>query len=399
MRKLTLQDIPLEGKKVLMRVDFNVPFHEDGSISDDLRIIESLPSIQYIRNQKASLILMSHLGRPKGKKDKKFSLAPCAKRLSELLKAPVQMAPDCMGSEVESMAKNLKPSEVLLLENLRFYDAEENPDGDPSFAKKLASLGEIYINDAFGTAHRKHSSTYTIAQYFPGKAVAGFLMDKEIAFLDELLQKPKSPFYTILGGAKVSTKIGVIEKLIPKIDGLFLGGAMTFTFLKAQGINVGSSPVEEEHLESAQKILKTCAEREIKCWIPQDLVIANAFQNDAEQKTIFAKEGIPKGWQGMDIGKKTIAEWQNALENAATIFWNGPVGVFEMPNFAKGTRAVAETLAASKATTVVGGGDSAAAIHQLGLADKITHLSTGGGASLEFLEFGHLPGIDVLSDR
>ncbi len=399
IHKLTIQDIPLKGKRVLMRVDFNVPLQENGNISDDSRIKESLPSIKYILKHGASLVLMSHLGRPKGKKDPKFSLTPCAKKLSEFLKKNVQMAPDCIGSEVEKMAKELHGGEVLLLENLRFHEAEENPDKDPSFAQKLARLGDIYVNDAFGSAHRKHSSTYSIVNYFPSKALSGFLMDKEIAFLGELVENPKRPYYAILGGAKVSTKVGLIQNLISKLDGLFLGGAMAFTFLNAQGMNTGSSLVEKGHLETARNVLKACTEKGVKCYLPVDLVIAKDANNEAERKIISIAEGIPEDWQGMDIGPKTISEWRTALHNAATIFWNGPLGAFEMPNFAHGTRAIAETISNIRATKIVGGGDSVAAIHQFGFSEHFTHLSTGGGASLEFLEFGHLPGVDVLSDR
>lgn len=398
-QKLSVKDIPLNGKKILMRVDFNVPLQGDGTISDDSRIRESLPTIKYILDQKASLILMSHLGRPKGKKDPAFTLAPCAKRLSELLHKPVAVAQDCIGPQVEKLAASLKAGEVLLLENLRFYDAEENPDQDPSFAEKLAILGNVYVNDAFGAAHRKHSSTYTIAKYFPGLALAGLLMEKEISFLGSLVKNPKRPFYAILGGAKVSTKVGVIQHLIEKIDGLFIGGAMAFTFLKAQGLQVGASLVEDSELETTKHILKKCQDKKIPCHLPLDLVIADSFKNEAKIRTVGVKEGFSAPWQGMDIGPKTAAEWKNNLSKAATVFWNGPLGAFEMSNFSKGTHTVADILAASKAVTIVGGGDSVAAINQLGLSSKFTHLSTGGGASLEYIEFGHLPGIDALSDR
>ena len=380
MHKLTLKDLSLKGKRVLMRVDFNVP-----SIADDSRIIASLPSIQYILNQGASLVLMSHLGRPKGK-DPSLSLAPCAKRVGELLHKPVQMAPDCIGPVVEKMAKALQPGQILLLENLRFHAGEEAQD--PEFVAGLAKLGDCYVNDAFGTAHRAHASTAAIAKYFPGKSAMGFLMEKEIKALSPLLSNPGRPFYAIIGGAKISSKIGVIQKLLERVDGLFIGGAMAFTFLKAQGITIGNSMCED---------LKTVPKGNIH--LPIDLVIADAFSNDAKRQTVPTQQGIPPGWQGMDIGPQTVAAWGRLLKPAATIFWNGPVGVFEMPNFAAGTRKVAELLANSKAMTVVGGGDSVAAVEQMGLGDKMTYLSTGGGASLEFLEFGHLPGIDALSDK
>jgi phosphoglycerate kinase len=389
MPKLSLQDLSLNGKRVLMRVDFNVPMNR-GAITDDSRIKAAIPSIEYILKQGASLVLMSHLGRPKGK-EPSLSLASCAKRLSELIKKPVQMASDCIGPEVEAKAKALKKGEILLLENLRFYEAEETPEKDPTFVEKLAKLGSCYVNDAFGTAHRAHSSTAMIAKYFPHKAAAGFLMQKEIEALTPLITHPQRPFYAIIGGAKISTKIGVIHKLLQLVDGLFIGGAMTFTFLKADHIDTGSSPCEDPseimHLDRS------------KIFLPEDLVIADAFDNSAHTKTIPLNSGIPNGWQGVDIGPKTVDVWSKKLQTAASIFWNGPLGVFEMPNFAKGTKAIAQTLANSKALTIVGGGDSIAAIEQTGLAKKFTHLSTGGGASLEFLEYGHLPGIDALSDK
>ena len=399
MGKLSLQDMNLHEKKVLMRVDFNVPLDANGQITDDTRIRSATHSIEYILKQNASIVLMSHLGRPKGKKDPKYSLAPVAKRLSELLGKDVRFAPDCIGEEVQKMATSLEPGEVLLLENLRFHDAEEHPEKDPAFAEKLASLGEVFVNDAFGTAHRKHSSTHTIASFFPHKTIAGFLMDKEIAFLGSVVQNPKRPFFAIIGGAKVSTKTGVLTHLVEKIDGLFIGGGMAFTFFKAQGISIGKSIIEESEVETAKKIMEKCQERAIKLWLPVDIVIADHFQNDANTTTINIKDGIKPGWIGVDIGKKTIQEWAASFANAATIFWNGPLGVFEMPNFAKGTNEIAIALASTRATTVVGGGDSVAAIQQLGIADRFTHLSTGGGASLEYIEYGHLPGIDVLSDR
>ena len=395
MKPLTLTDLSLKAKRVLMRVDFNVPLNKDGSISDDSRIRASLPSVEYVLTHGASLILMSHLGRPKAAPDPQFSLAPCAKRLSELLKKPVALAPDCVGPKVEKMASQLKPGEVLLLENIRFHPGEETPEKEPTFAASLAKLGDLYVNDAFGTAHRAHASTALIASYFPSCSAAGFLMEKEIAFLSPLLHNPKRPFYTILGGAKVSTKIGVLKNLLSQVDALFIGGGMAFTFLKAQGIEIGSSLFEAGELDTAKDIL-----RSPKLHLPLDLAIADAFSNDANRKTVEVTSGVPTGWQGMDIGPKTISDWSQALERAATVFWNGPVGVFEMPRFAEGTRAIATRLANLKAAqTIVGGGDSVAAIQQMGLADRFTHLSTGGGASLEFLELGHLPGLDCLTKR
>ncbi len=389
MAKLTLKDLSLHGKRVLMRVDFNVPM-EKGKITDDSRIAAALPSIEYVLGQGGSLVLMSHLGRPKGK-EATLSLLPCAKRLSELLHKPVQMASDCVGPEVEKMASDLKPGQILLLENLRFHAAEEAPDKDPPFVKALAHLGDCYVNDAFGTAHRAHASTAVIAQFFPHKAAMGFLMEKEVQALSPLLHNPKRPFYAIIGGSKISTKLGVLKKMAELVDALFIGGGMVYTFLKAKGIAVGQSLCEDPQL------IKDLPMEKIH--LPLDLVIANAFTADAQKKGIGFNEGIPSGWQGMDIGPKTVSEWSAILQKGATVFWNGPLGVFELPPFAAGTRAIAECLAKAKAKTIIGGGDSVAAVQQMGLADRFAHLSTGGGASLEFLEFGHLPGIDALSDK
>jgi len=378
----TLKDLSLKGKHVLMRVDFNVP-----SIADDSRIRAALPSINYVLGQGAALILMSHLGRPKGK-DPKLTLAPCAKRLSELLGKPVLFAPDCVGPVAEKMASELKPGQVLLLENLRFHVGEEEPEKEPDFVANLAKLGDVYVNDAFGTAHRAHASTAFIAKEFKNRA-AGFLMEKEIAVLSELIHEPKRPFYAIIGGAKVSTKIGLIQNLLKRVDALFLGGGMTFTFMKANGLEIGDSLFEADHVKEAKEVLKSP-----KLHLPLDIVIADKFSNEAHRKLISGS--IPVGWQGLDIGPKTIHEWSTAFSKAATVFWNGPLGVFEMSNFANGTKKIAEALADSKAKVIVGGGDSVAAIEQMGLADKFYHLSTGGGASLEFLEYGHLPGIAAL---
>ena len=393
MDKLTLKDLSLKGKTVLMRVDFNVPLSKDGKITDDSRIVAALPSIEYVLAHGAALILMSHLGRPKAKPDPQFSLAPTAMRLSMLLHKPVPLAPDCVGPEVKKMAAALRPGQVLMLENVRFHPGEEEPETDPSFTDQLAALGDLYVNDAFGTAHRAHASTALIAKHFPGKAAAGFLMEKEIAYLSPLLQNPKRPFYAIIGGAKVSTKAGVIHNLLKRVDALFLGGGMAFTFLKAEGIEIGSSLFEASEVKRAKEILETAK----SVHLPTDLIIADDFSNDANRKSIGAQEGIPEGWQGMDIGPETIHEWSTLLQKAATVFWNGPLGVFEMSHFSKGTLGIATALANSQAEVIVGGGDSVAAVQQMGLGDKFAHLSTGGGAALEFLEFGHLPGIDALS--
>jgi len=398
MTKLTLQDLPLQGKKVLMRVDFNVPLSKEGKITDNTRIRESLPSIAYILQEGGSVILMSHLGRPDGKRSLALSLRPCAGALSSLLHKNVLFANDCIGDEVEKMARSLKSGQVLLLENLRFYEAEEKPEKDPTFAKKLAKLGDFYVNDAFGTAHREHSSTAIIAQYFPKKAAAGLLLQKEISFLGSLLLHPKRPFYAIIGGSKVSTKMAVLQALAKKVDGLFIGGGMAYTFIKAENISIGNSIHEDALLPSAKQFLTNCQQSSLKLYLPKDHIIADSFSEDAHSQTVLTEQGIPPGWQGMDVGEKTLQEWQKVLKGAQTIFWNGPLGVFEFAPFAKGTETLAAFLADLSCTTIVGGGDSVAAINRLGLAQKFTHVSTGGGASLEYLEFGHLPGIDALSD-
>jgi phosphoglycerate kinase len=399
MDKLSIEDLDLKNKKVLMRVDFNVPLDENAKIVDDTRIKAALKSINYVLDQGGSLILMSHLGRPKGKKDPKFSLKPVSDRLSKLLNKKVIFANDCIGSEVEKLAANLKQGEILLLENLRFYEAEEKPGLDPSFAKKIASLGDVFINDAFGTAHRKHSSTYEITKFFPKNSAAGFLMEKEIEFLGGLLKKPKKPFYAIIGGKKISTKIKIIENLSKKVDGIFIGGAMAFTFFKALGYEIGDSLVEIDQIDNAKKIMQHCKENNVLLKLPEDIVIADNFSNNAKIKTIFPKDGIEKGFTGMDAGPKTIESWKNLLKEAKTIFWNGPLGVFEFPNFAIATNAIANILKDLDATTVIGGGDSLSAINNLGIGEKFTHLSTGGGASLEYLENGSLPAIEALSNN
>lgn len=400
MGKLSIKDLDFQGKRALMRVDFNVPFDKEGNISDDTRIRAALPSIQWVLDHGGSVVVMSHLGRPKGEKKPEFTLKPCADRLNELLGGRVTFAPDCIGPEVEKMASALKSGEVLLLENLRFYAAEEKPDTDPSFAEKLSKLGDLYINDAFGTAHRKHSSTATVAQYFPGKAAAGFLMQKEIDFLGKaLLDNPKRPFYAIIGGSKISSKMGVLKSLATKVDGIFIGGGMAFTFFKVQGLTIGNSIHEDDLLDEAKNFLSFCETKGVKVFLPTDLVIADAFDEKAQTKIISTKEGIPEGWQGMDIGPATLKEWEKTLTGGHTIFWNGPLGVFEMPPFSKQTNGLAKVLAGMDATTIVGGGDSVAAINKLKLGQQFSHLSTGGGASLEFIEYGHLPGIDVLSDK
>lgn len=398
IKKLLLQELDLNHKKVLMRVDFNVPIDKKGHITDDTRIRAALPSIRYVLEHGASLILMSHLGRPKGGPSPELSLAPCAQRLSELLQKPVSMAPDCIGKEVEEMAKNLKPGQVLMLENLRFHEAEEHPEKDPTFARQLATFGDLYVNDAFGTAHRAHSSTAEITKYFPGKAAAGFLMEKEIQFLGEALDHPSHPFYAVIGGAKISTKIGMLKSLLKKVDALFIGGGMTFTFLKAQGISIGQSIHEDQCLKEAKEILDMAKKEGVPIYLPLDHLIVKEVSNEAPSKIVQTSVGIPEDYQGVDIGPKTIEEYTKTLGDAKTVFWNGPMGIFEMNNFAKGTNAIAQCLANLNATTIVGGGESVAAVEAAGLAKQMTHISTGGGATLEYIEFGKLPGIEALSD-
>ena len=397
--KKSLQDLNFKGQKILMRVDFNVPFTEEGRVRDDTRIRLALPSIKYILQQGGRLILISHLGRPKGKKNLKLSLKPVAEHLSKLLGKPVQMAPDSIGPEVEKLADHLQDGSVLLLENIRFYEGEEHPDKDPGFVKQLAKLGDVYVNDAFGTAHRKHTSTALLAHEFPGQNALGFLMEKEVSFFSKLILNPKRPFYAIVGGAKVGTKIGVLQALAEKVDAIFIGGGMAFTFLKSQGIPIGDSLCEADYLQTARTFLETCQEKAIQAYLPDDYVIAQEFSNASKQKVVAAKDGIPKRWRGMDIGPATIDHWSRLLQKGATIFWNGPMGVFEFPRFAKGTHLLAQLLGKLDATVVVGGGDSVAAINAMGLQKKFTHLSSGGGASLEYIEWGHLPGLDALSDR
>lgn len=393
--KLSIQDLPIKDSKVLMRVDFNVPLDPEGHIVDDTRIVSSLPSINFVLESGGALILMSHLGRPKEKHDRSLSLKPCAKRLATLLGKDVTMAPDCVGPKVEKMVRDLKPGDVLLLENLRFHPGEEHPEANPAFVKQLAKLGDFYVNDAFGSAHRAHASTANIAYLFPGKAAAGFLLQKEIQFLGNLMVNPNRPFVAILGGAKVSTKIGVIEALLKKADKVLVGGGMAFTFLKAQGIPIGDSIHEDSFLDKARQIL--AANSKGNLILPLDFVIADKVESEAHIRTVDFKEGISSGFRGVDIGPKTIAEFSQILQTASTVLWNGPLGICEIAAFAKGTECIASVLAKLKATSVVGGGDSIAALQALGLADRMTHLSTGGGASLEYLEFGTLPGLEALS--
>jgi len=396
--KLTIQDLDLKNKKILIRVDFNVPL-ENGFITDDKRIVESLPTIQYVLDQGGIPILMSHLGRPK-KFDAKLSLAPCATRLSELLNRPVKMATDCCGAEVEDMSQSLQPGEILMLENLRFHVGEENPNEEPTFVSALARLGDIYINDAFGTAHRAHASVVPITKFFPDRAAAGFLLQKEIKYLSKTVLKPQRPFYAILGGAKISTKFRVLQSLMKKADVLLIGGAMANTFLKSEEIEIGDSLYEKEFITVARELLDISGNPHCRIMLPVDLVVADQIDPKAKIKIVSVKEGVPKGFKAVDIGPRTIDIYTKELQKAATVFWNGPLGVFECLPFATGTHAIAKVVAQLKATTIVGGGDSLAAIKQTGLGQEVNHLSTGGGATLEFIEQeGKLPGLDALCDK
>ena len=397
MDKKTIRDIDLAGKRVLVRVDFNVPLDSKQQITDDTRIRAALPTIRYVLDQGAAVILMSHLGRPDGKAVEKLSLAPVARRLSELLGRPVQMATDCVGPAVEAQAKALQPGQVLLLENLRFHKEEEK--NDPDFARQLAALGEVYVNDAFGTAHRAHASTEGVTRYLPG--VAGFLMEKEINFLGSALENPRRPFVAIIGGAKVSDKIAVLERLIGMVDALLIGGGMANTFLKAEGYEISDSLFEEGKLDVARDLVAKAQNRGLQFLLPTDVVIADRFAADATYKVV-SRDDVPKGWRILDIGPKTVEAFRETLADAQTIVWNGTLGVAEMPAFAKGTDAIIEILAKrtqAGATTIIGGGDSAAAVEEAGAAEKMTHVSTGGGASLEFLEGRTLPGVAALQDK
>ncbi len=391
MSKKTLRDVDVSGRRVLVRVDFNVPL-ENGAVADDTRIRAALPTIQHLIEHGAKTILCSHLGRPQGKPDPRYSLRPVAERLSQLLQRPVQMAPDCVGPQVEALVAALRPGEVLLLENLRFHMEEEA--NEERFAHALASLAEVYVNDAFGAAHRAHASTVGVAACLP--AVAGFLMAKELTFLGQALMAPARPFVAILGGAKVSDKIAVITNLLDKVDTLLIGGGMANTFLKAQGKEVGDSLVENDKLEVARELLRKGG---AKLVLPVDVVIADRFDAGA-QRRVVAVEAVPAGWRILDIGSQTVARFAGCLRGARTVVWNGPMGVFELAPFAEGTFAIARALAdLSGATTVIGGGDSAAAVEQAGVAERMTHISTGGGAALEFLEGRELPGVAVLQEQ
>ena len=390
MNKKTVKDIDIKGKRVLMRVDFNVPM-QAGKVTDDKRIRASLPTIQYVLSQGASLVLMSHLGRPKGGPDPEFSLKAASEVLAGLLDKPVQMAPDCVGPVVEKMAKALKPGEVLMLENTRFHAGEEKNDLD--LAKQMAALGDVYVNDAFGSAHRAHSSTEGVTHFLP--AVSGFLMEQELEYLGRATSNPEHPYIAILGGAKISDKIAVVENLLAICDKLIIGGGMANTFLAAKGFNMQDSLVEAGSIDTAKTILKKSGD---KLLLPVDAVIADKFEAEANNKVVDVDK-VPAGWRIMDIGPKSIEAFKAALKGAKLIVWNGPMGVFEMPKFAEGTFAIAKLLADSGATTVIGGGDSASAVKKAGVAKQMTHVSTGGGASLEFLEGKELPGVAALLNK
>ncbi len=396
MNKLTIHDLDLKGKRALVRVDFNVPLTDAGAVEDDSRIKATLPTIDLIMAQGGSAILMSHLGRPKAKREEKYSLRPVAARLQELTKARVKFVPDCIGPEVEAAAAMLKPGEILLLDNLRFYPGEEA--NDPEFAAQLAKLGDLYINDAFGSAHRAHASTFSVAAYFPGKAAAGLLMEKELAYLGQALSHPARPFVAVIGGAKISTKIDVLTNLLTKVDKLLIGGGMAYTLIKSDGGRIGSSLCEDDKLDVAHKIVRDGAGKIV---LPDDSIVANDI--DAGSGTWVVTSGdIEDGWMGLDIGPIAIEQFTNIIKEAKTVLWNGPVGFFERELFQAGTKAVAQALAdltAEGGITVVGGGDTVAALEKFGFADKMTHVSTGGGASLEFLEGKELPGVAALSDR
>lgn len=393
MNKKSVRDVDVSGRRVLVRVDFNVPL-KDARVTDDTRIRAAMPTIQYLMGEGARVILASHLGRPKGKAAPEFSLAPAAKRLGELLQRGVPLAPDCVGPAARAAVDQLKDGDVLLLENVRFHPEEEK--NDPAFARQLADLADIFVNDAFGSAHRAHASTAGVADYLP--AVAGFLMQKEIEVMGKALANPERPFVAILGGAKVSDKMGVIENLLGKVDVLIVGGGMANTFLKANGHEMGKSLVEEDKVDLARELMRRAAEKGVQLMLPTDLVVAEEFKADSPNQIIWP-QNMPGGWTAVDIGPDAVGEFSREILRAKTVVWNGPMGVFEMEPFAKGTFGVAEAVARVDGVTIVGGGDSVAAVEKAGVADRITHISTGGGASLEFLEGIELPGVACLQDK
>ncbi len=402
LSKKTVRDIDLKGKRVVMRVDFNVPI-KDGKIKDDTRISAAVPTIKYILDKGASLVLLSHLGRPDGEKKMEFSLAPTAVKLQELLGKKVIMADDCIGEKVVKMAQSLKPGEVMVCENTRFYKeedmkakTEEQKAEQDKFVRELAKLGNVYVNDAFGTAHRAHASTALICKYVR-PSVAGFLMEKEIEYLGQAVEKPKRPFIAIIGGAKVSGKLEVLKYLMSKVDAILIGGGMAYTFLKAQGYRVGNSLVEEDLIETAKETLKLAKEKNVNFMLPVDNVTADKFDNSASIKTVC--NDVEDGWMALDIGPKTVAAYSEVISKAKTIVWNGPMGCFEMSNFANGTMAICRAVADSDSVSIIGGGDSVSAVNNSGLADKMSHVSTGGGASLEYLEGKVLPGVAALDNK
>ncbi|HUU63541.1 MAG TPA: phosphoglycerate kinase [Dehalococcoidia bacterium] len=395
MNKKTVRDIDVSGKRVLVRADLNIPLDEEtGAISDDTRIRAVIPTIRYLIDRKARVILCSHLGRPEGKVVDELRLASVAGRLSEILGSPVEMATDCIGPQVEEVVGRLKEGDVLLLENLRFHPEEEK--NDPGFAKALARLADIYVNDAFGTAHRVHASTVGVAEHLP--AVAGFLMEKEIDVMYKVLNDPVRPFAAIIGGAKINSKIGVLEYILDKVDSLLIAGGMSSTFLRALKYDVGQSSVKEDKVSLAQSLMEKAAEKGVHLLLPSDVVVADRFASDARSRTVPI-DNVPASWYVMDIGPRTIELFEAKLRKSKTIIWNGPVGVFEFPKFSKGTEAMANLLAGLDATTIIGGGSTAEAVVEMGFAGKITHVSTGGGASLKFLEGKTLPGVEVLQDK
>lgn len=394
MNKKTVKDIEVTGKRVFVRCDFNVPQDENGEITDNRRIVSALETIKYLIEKNAKVILCSHLGRPKGEFKKEFSLRPVAKELSKLLGQEVKLADDVIGESAQNLVSQMKEGEVILLENVRFHAEEEKNDAE--FAKKLASLADIYVNDAFGTTHRAHASTAGIAAYLP--AVSGFLIEKEINFMGNALENPQRPFVAILGGAKVSDKIGVIDALLEKVDTLIIGGGMAYTFYKAQGYGVGKSICEEDKLDLAKELMEKAKQKGVNLLLPIDTVVGKEFKKDTESKVVAWTE-IPDDWEGFDIGPETIKMFIEEVRKAKTVVWNGPLGLFEFEQFAVGTNAIAKELADSQAITIIGGGDSAAAVEKAGLSDKMSHVSTGGGASLQFLEGKTLPGIECLQDK
>lgn len=394
LNKKTIEDVDVNGKKVLVRCDFNVPQDENGNITDDRRIVSALPTIKYLLEHNAKVILCSHLGRPKGEFNMKYSLKPVALRLSELLNQEVKLAEDVVGDSAKELSSNLKEGEVMLIENVRFHKEEE--ENDMPFSKKLSELADLYVNDAFGTAHRAHASTAGVTKYLP--AVCGYLIQKEINVMGKALANPARPFVAILGGKKVSDKINVITNLIDKVDTLLIGGGMAYTFYKAKGYEIGTSICEEDKIDLAKELLEKAEHKGVKLILPVDNVVSKEFSNDSESKVV-SSDSIPAGWQGLDIGPETVKLFAEELKDAKTVIWNGPMGVFELDKFAKGTNEVAKILGGLDAITIIGGGDSASAIEKGGFADKMTHISTGGGASLEFLEGKVLPGIACLLDK